>query len=241
MKMKCMGNRKLALAAMGVTLIVWMGLASALLVAQTVISADGVVESTTGGLKFPDGTVQTTAAASGFAPVEDTGRTQCFDASGVSRNCAGTGEDGEFQAGVAWPTPRFTDNGDGTVTDNLTKLFWLKDANCPLATKTWQQALDWVDDLNSMSIACTDYTAMTFTDWRLPNIKELTSLLDYGRWNPALPVGHPFIDVQGSFYWSSSSSVFSPATAWVTAPSDGGVVKIAKGGSLFVLPVRGGQ
>jgi hypothetical protein len=32
--------------------------------------------------------------------------------------------------GVAWPNPRFTDNSDGTVTDNLTGLIWLKNANC---------------------------------------------------------------------------------------------------------------
>ena len=41
-----------------------------------------------------------------------------------------TGDDGDLQRGVAWPDPRFTDNGDGTVTDNLTGLIWLKNANC---------------------------------------------------------------------------------------------------------------
>ena len=61
--------------------------------------------------------------------VPKTGQTTCSDESGVSRPCTGTGEDGEHQKGVAWPNPRFTDNGDGTVTDNLTGLIWLKDAN----------------------------------------------------------------------------------------------------------------
>ena len=40
------------------------------------------------------------------------------------------GDDGDLQKGVMWPVPRFTDNGSGTVTDNLTGLIWLKDANC---------------------------------------------------------------------------------------------------------------
>jgi len=40
------------------------------------------------------------------------------------------GDDGDIQAGVGWPTPRFTDNGDGTVMDNLTGLVWLQDVNC---------------------------------------------------------------------------------------------------------------
>jgi hypothetical protein len=51
------------------------------------------------------------------APVPQTGQTLCVDQSG-SINCAGTGQDGDLQAGVALPQPRFTDNGDGTVTDN---------------------------------------------------------------------------------------------------------------------------
>ena len=46
-----------------------------------------------------------------------------------------TGDDGALQKGVAWPNPRFTDNGDGTVTDNLTGLIWLKNANCANALK----------------------------------------------------------------------------------------------------------
>lgn len=38
------------------------------------------------------------------------------------------GDDGDIQAGLSLPEPRFTDNGDGTVTDNLTGLIWLKNA-----------------------------------------------------------------------------------------------------------------
>ncbi len=37
-----------------------------------------------------------------------------------------TGDDGDLQVGVDWPLPRFTDNNNGTVTDNLTGLIWLK-------------------------------------------------------------------------------------------------------------------
>ena len=153
------------LFALAVLMIAGLGQISA----QTTVSADGVIESTVGGFKFPDGSMQATAAAGG-APVEDTGQTGCWDTDGVSRPCAGTGEDGELLAGVAWPTSRFTDNGDGTATDNLTGLIWLKDANCPAGGMTWQLALDWVHDLNTESPACTDYSDLTFTDWRLTSI-----------------------------------------------------------------------
>jgi hypothetical protein len=64
------------------------------------------------------------------ARVPQTGQTQCWDASGNLIPCAGTGLDGEVQAGVPLPTPRFQDNRNGTVTDKLTGLIWLKDATC---------------------------------------------------------------------------------------------------------------
>jgi hypothetical protein len=192
-----------------------------------------------GGIQFPDGTVQTTAMV-GRALVPDTGQTSCWDTDGVSRPCAGTGEDGEFQAGVAWPTPRLTDNGDGTVTDNLTGLMWLKDANCAAGMKTWQEALDWVASLNTTSIACTDYSAMTFTDWRLPNIRELFTLVDYSGQNPVLPFGHPFVNVQ-LHYWSSTSIVTFPTYAWVLNTDFGDDVSPLKSDSNSVWPVRGGQ
>jgi len=54
------------------------------------------------------------------APVEKTGQTTYYE----------PGDDGDLKKGVVWPNPRFTDNEDGTVTDNLTGLIWLKNANC---------------------------------------------------------------------------------------------------------------
>lgn len=62
------------------------------------------------------------------APLPQTGQTSCFDANGIM-SCTGSSQDGEFQAGFVWPTPRFIDNGDQTVADNLTGLVWTKDAN----------------------------------------------------------------------------------------------------------------
>ncbi len=53
------------------------------------------------------------------APVEKTGQTVIVEA----------GDDGDLQKGVSWPNPRFKDNGDGTIKDELTKLIWDKDAN----------------------------------------------------------------------------------------------------------------
>ena len=146
-------------------------------------------------------------------------------------NCADTGQDGEHQAGVAWPDPRFTDNGNGTVKDNLSGLIWLKNANC-IATQipnydqdsavgdgkvTRGNALDFISGLNIGGIVRDD-GAMFRTgcgetsnngnpqsDWRLPNRFELESLLDLSEMAPSLPLGHPFTDVEtDDYYWTSS-------------------------------------
>jgi hypothetical protein len=133
---------------------------------------------------------------SGPARLWQTGQTKCYDESGVEISCAGTGQDGEYQAGVAWPSPRFTDNGDGTVTDNLTGLIWLKDANC-FRGKAWDGALAAANNLSEGQCGLSDGSSAG--DWRLPNRKELFSLIGYTQGNPVLPPGHPFNNVSGGY------------------------------------------
>ncbi len=157
------------------------------------------------------------------------------------------GDDGDLQRGVSWPDPRFADNGDGTVTDNLTGLVWLRNANCiwtdhqefDLDGKVaWQQALDFVAGINDGPYA--DCGA-GYTDWRLPNKKELYSLVDYGQKNPALVAGHPFQNVLAWRYWSSSTRYEVPIEAWVVDMAYGDFYSDYKtGGQSAVWPVRGG-
>jgi hypothetical protein len=114
------------------------------------------------------------------------------------------GDDGDLTAGVPWPDPRFTDNGDGTVADNLTGLVWDKNTR-RFGRATWPAACDFCRALAANGSDLTDGSAPG--DWRLPNIRELTSLVDYGRHSPALPEGHPFeIDLDESIYHSSTTS-----------------------------------
>ncbi len=76
------------------------------------------------------------------AAVLKTGQTTCYaDQYPTVIPCAGTGQDGEFQKGAVSPVPRFTDNLNGTITDNLTGLIWLKDANC-FGPLEWRTAID---------------------------------------------------------------------------------------------------
>jgi len=172
-----------------------------------------------------------------FISLPRTGQTTCYDSAGTEIPCTGTGQDGAIQAGAAWPEPRFTDNGDNTVTDNLTGLMWTQDAYLPGGIKTWQEALDYVTGMNAGT-----YPNFGYTDWRLPNRKELHSLTDFSHYNPPLPSGHPFINVQADDYWSSTSYAYYPKGGWVVNLWDGYVYADAKSGSSFCMwPVRGGQ
>ena len=146
-----------------------------------------------------------------------------------------TGDDGELKKGVTWPNPRFTDNGDGTVTDNLTGLIWLKNANC-FGQISWDQALSNCNGLASGSCGLTDGSSAG--DWRLPNRRELFSLVDDERYDPALPSGHPFINVRYSIYWSSTTNASDPFYAWLVIMSDGDVSRSDKFGSFFFVLAR---
>jgi hypothetical protein len=179
--------------------------------------------------------------------VPQTGQTKCWDAGGGSISCLGTGQDGDLQTGVPWPYPRFTDNGDGTVTDHLTKLIWLKNANC-FGVKTWADALSEANGLADGDCGLTDGSVAG--DWRLPNVRELPSLVHYGVFQPAVPntagtgqwsEGDPFTGVLGSFYWVSSTYGNPTISAWAVNMNFGNVFGTVKTSSNYVWPVRGGQ
>lgn len=159
------------------------------------------------------------------APVEKTGQKDPYAA----------GDDGDLEKGSDWPDPRFTDNGDGTVTDNLTGLIWLKNANC-FGQRNWATALTDSNSLANGSCGLTDGSAAG--DWRLPNVKELQSLIDYGTYNVALPAGYPFTDVQSSYYWSATTFADFTSGAWTVTMSYGSVTYTDKTEVIYVLPVR---
>jgi hypothetical protein len=163
-------------------------------------------------------------ALAGTVQLPQTGQTTSYAA----------GDDGNLRMGVAWPNPRFTVSGD-CVTDNLTGLMWTKNANMPGSGVTWQGALDYVaTTVNSGAGTC------GHSDWRLPNINELRSLVDYSRSRPALPGEHPFTNVQILYYWSSSNNTDAAATVIML---DGKVNYLLKyySSNFYVWPVRAGN
>jgi hypothetical protein len=170
-----------------------------------------------------------TVSSGGSAAVPRTGQTTNY----------ATGDDGGLRKGVAWPSLRFTDNTNGTVTDNLTGLIWLTNANC-FGVKGWTTALSSANSLASGTCGLTD--GSTAGQWRLPNVKELQSLIDFSKFNPALSTGYPFgTSVQNGYYWSASSGAYDTTSAWVVNLSSGYLYAGGKTFSYYVWPVRGGQ
>lgn len=158
--------------------------------------------------------------------------------------CGSPGDDSELRRGVLWPNPRFTDNGDGTVTDNLTGLIWTKNANC-FGVEDWAAALVVSNNLHSGICGLTDGSVAL--DWRLPNLREMLSLVDYNYYLPAVPPGHPFINIQTGTavqgrYWTSNVVSNNTLNAW-DIDLDVGTVNRNQAKTLgyYVWPVRGGQ
>jgi hypothetical protein len=103
----------------------------------------------------------------------------------------------------------FRDNGNGTVSDITTGLMWQQ---TEAKVMTWEKAL----------AHCEGLALAGYTDWRLPNIRELATLVDN--------TGNaPFIDntyfpgCRPSHYWSSTTNALYPAFAWYVGFDDGGV------------------
>jgi hypothetical protein len=128
---------------------------------------------------------------------------------------------------------RFRTTGDTCIHDAHTGLIWSKDANPAGRPLAWQEALSVVDAFNREKLG-------GHHGWRLPNIRELESLVDLGAHSPALPTGHPFVNIQDA-YWSATTSVYEPRYAWTLYTRDGIVgVGFKPGNNFFLWPVCNG-
>ncbi len=111
-------------------------------------------------------------------------------------------------------TQSFTDNGNGTITDNVTTLMWQKQDDG--TTRLWADAITY----------CNGLALGGYTDWRLPNIKELMTIVDDSVYNPAVNTTY-FPGTQSLNYWSSTTDAMSIMSvsvtdlAWIVSFSDG--------------------
>ena len=213
-----------------------------------------------------------------------TGQTNCWTQAGVPTDCTGEGgEDGYFQAGGALA---YTWNDDGTIVDENTKLMWeRKDMSGGIhdvrTQYRWVQTFrDHIKDLNNRckrdeSVDCSengDADCVSafgegevcgfagYRDWRMPNAKELQSIVDYSRtyttFNQSCVEGCSVMGAdgcscRGTRFWTSTTYQLMPDRAFFVNMATGSVshggedpiysiVNIFKSSELAARAVRGG-
>jgi len=160
-----------------------------------------------------------------------TGQQTCHAADGAVIPCAGSGQDGEWRAGAAWPQPRFRVEGEA-VEDRLTGLTWLRRANPAGFPLAWTELEAWLTDFNAQG-------ATAWNDWRAPDRRELRSLIDYQARDPALPPGHPFREVYPGWYWTSTRFARDPGFVWWVQLTGGRMFYSHQSQYHLLWPVRG--
>ena len=129
---------------------------------------------------------------------------------------------------------RFTDNGDGTVSDVESKVTWVKDpSKIPGLEKTLV--------FSEAKTACENLSYAGYNSgWRMPTLKEEQSIRDYTRYDPAWNT-----DVFGgnhdNWYWTSTECAWNKDAAWCVGSYDGSVSLNDKGTHNYVRPVRSSQ
>jgi len=180
-------------------------------------------------------TVDTASAAPADVPM--TGQTLCYDSIGAEIVCAGTGQDGGKRTGALWPSPRFiagTGAEAGCVTDRLTGLMWVQ-AQTPIDNSAFRQ---WYDALNFVE----NGTWCGFSDWRLPNVNELKSLLNFDAVNQYMwLIAQGLGNVRPDVFWTSTTYAANPDYAFNVSLDTGGTFANLKSGTYAVWPVRAGR
>ncbi|MBW2623426.1 MAG: DUF1566 domain-containing protein, partial [Deltaproteobacteria bacterium] len=119
------------------------------------------------------------------------------------------------------------DNRDGTVMDTSTGLLWQQQTAGPM---TWEDALSY----------CENLILAGYTDWRLPNIHELRSLVDYTLVDPALDI-LLFPDTVSFSYWSATTYAYRTYYAWGIDFLYGYDLGLSKSNSYYARAISGGQ
>ncbi len=137
------------------------------------------------------------------------------------------------------PTDIFVDNANGTITDMTTGLMWMRCSVGQTFQASDNQCIDDAQQLNWQQALTTahGFSFANFNDWRVPNLKELTSLVERQCVRPAINV-ELFPSTPSDDYWSSTPSVTDPARSWIVAFFNGSNSLRQKQQSVFVRLVR---
>ena len=171
-------------------------------VSPATVEAEPTVDTATAPSPTETSTTETPTTdeiVAGSYVLVDTGQGICYNADGERIDCPAEGEafygqDAQFSGNQ----PSYTDNGDGTITDNVTGLMWQQTPS--LDHYSWQQAVD----------TCESLELAGYDDWRIPSLKELFSISDFSQGWPYLDTTYFDLADSGSVskdeqYWSSNT------------------------------------
>jgi len=172
-----------------------------------------------------------------YKPLPDTGQKTCYDDSGNTISCTATGQDGEYE-GTQKCFSKITDyNGTGqnVTIDNNTKLMWMSkaaDVNHDNVIDS-NDVLDWQLAKNY----CNNLTYAGFSDWRLPAIFELKTIVDFGE-NGTF-VDPAYFSLEHA-YWSKTTALAWSGARWGIDLENGRNFHDDNSTPVSVLCVRGG-
>ena len=161
-----------------------------------------------------------------------TDQTTCHDAAGRQIDCIGSGHDGDGKKPDVLSEKNRFRVIDNTVTDQWTGGIWHQHAGLSEFPLTWHEALAFVKEMNRPGGTASN-------QWRLPSRRELFSLISHQNINPALPTGHPFLEVFNGYYWTSTECARVPDQSWYIHLGGGKVYRGMKHASYMVWPVSG--
>ncbi len=134
--------------------------------------------------------------------------------------------------GMGWPEKRFEKLDGHLVRDLATQLIWTRNS-CPSEYPlSWKEGLAFVEQMNRDA-------KYGRNDWRMPNRRELRSLIDHSTKKPALTRGHPFQNVFLGWFWTATTASIAPAYAWHVHLEGGRMFYGKKDGYFWVWPVCG--
>lgn len=171
-------------------------------------------------------------ASSTPSPVPPTGQTTCHDRDGREIPCPGSGQDAARGGATPALPDRFVPAGPGLVTDRTTGLIWPLDAGLAGFPLPWPEAL-------ALATGLARDRLLGRNDWRLPNRRELRSLVSYGAARPSLPPGHPFQNVFLGWHWTSTTAAPAPGYAWYVHLEGGRMFYGKKDQDCLCWPVAG--
>ena len=162
-------------------------------------------------------------------PLLETDQIHCYNAAGAAIECSGSGQDASRPKLLSHTSGRFQ-TLEGVVLDSFTGAIWIRDANPAGFPLTFDEARAFTADMAARKV-------YGHTNWQLPPRRLLFSLISHQSVNPALPAGHPFVNIFTGYYWAEEDARRFPDQGWHIHLGGGRVPRAKKQESSLVWPV----